>query len=248
MNNGIERLIESLERLVRGRKRGPCEGVVYLALQEQLDSEGCPVCRLARRVEERLIWNILYERVNDPTTRSMIRESLGLCPYHAWLMVSIARRNPEVGPLGPAIIYEDMVSEAVDLLSRGEVNALYKRIRGECLVCRHVRAFEDVYVGELVDCIEGGGFLSSYKDGKSTLCLRHYLMVHSRLKSKRLKAELEAIQVEKLRSILGKIREFIRKHDYRVEESISPDEASAWIRAVEALKGYSSSLSIRSTP
>jgi len=52
------------------------------------------------------------------------------------------------------------------------------------------------------------------------------------------------VHLSKLNSVLTKMREFIRKCDYRVKEEITREEATAWVAAVEVLKGYKTSVAI----
>jgi hypothetical protein len=48
---------------------------------------------------------------------------------------------------------------------------------------------------------------------------------------------LKEVQLEKMRRLLGELRSYIAKHDYRFAGTITESEASSWVRAVEAMKG-----------
>jgi hypothetical protein len=48
---------------------------------------------------------------------------------------------------------------------------------------------------------------------------------------------LKEVQLEKMRGLLGEIRSYIAKHDYRFAGSITESEASSWVRAIEAMNG-----------
>jgi len=46
-----------------------------------------------------------------------------------------------------------------------------------------------------------------------------------------------SIERKKISQLVGELREFIRKHDYRYSEEPFGKERDAWIRAVEKLNG-----------
>jgi len=188
---------------------------------------GCPICNILRSLEEETIKYMLYGQVNDPAVRRKLRESLGLCPYHAWLLADIVRGNPEIDLLGPSIIYEDMLRTYLE----------EKKEVGECFLCSKTREFEKIYVEEMASCIGiDENMLEEYRKSRSILCRRHYEMLLENL-DERLAEKLKMIQREKLDRIMHNLAEYIRKQDYRVEEQPTYDEARAWLDAIIFLKG-----------
>ncbi len=172
----------------------------------------------------------------------MLRESLGLCPYHAWLLVDLVRRNPYLDALGPSIIYEDMLTTLISRIESKHDSTLSHI--GSCLICRYVEDYERIYVDELSTCMEKSDLLELYAKSSSILCLRHYTMVLNNIQSVNARNRLRQIQLRKLRELLESVRAFIRKQDYKVREEPSKAEALAWIRVVEVLKGYKTSTTI----
>ncbi len=173
----------------------------------------------------------------------MLRESLGLCPYHAWLLVDVVRRNPYLDILGPSIIYEDMLATLISRME-SEATSVASPSIDSCLMCRYVKDYERIYVDELSTCMEKSDLLELYANSSSILCFRHYAMVFSNIRSRDVRNKLKQIQLRKLKELLRSIREFIRKQDYRARDEPSKTEALAWIRAVEVLKGYNTSTAI----
>ncbi|WP_367883709.1 DUF6062 family protein [Thermococcus peptonophilus] len=111
--------------------------LIGVYLREAMD-EGCPVCRILRSYEESQIETILYEHVNDPEVRKKFRKSLGLCTYHAWKTLEKAYSEPPLlGPLGVAIIYEDVLSRYIGFLEDGRVSK-----EEGCFLCELVREKE----------------------------------------------------------------------------------------------------------
>ncbi len=222
-----------------GRNREACAGITLINVEKSLTYGGCPICRAVRASEEEAIKNILYESVNDPSIRKSFRESLGLCPYHAWLFVEVARRPDTLDGLGSTIIYEDILSEVSNLFKEGYLDL--KGVRS-CPLCRHAREVERNLIEDMVECFDARPeLLLRYEESESSLCLRHYSAVYSRLKSEEARKALREAQERKINELLIKMREYIRKADYRVKEPVTQDEALAWVKAVEVLKGFMNS-------
>ena len=210
---------------------------ICFEIQDAMKRTGCPICSILRDLEEDTIKYMLYSQVNDPAVRRKLRQSLGLCPYHAWLLADIVRGNPEIDLLGPSIIYEDMLRTYLEER---------KDTSGECFLCAKTREFERIYIEEMASCIEiDPTMLDEYSRSRSVLCRRHYEMLLSHLDGV-LRAKLKEIQLEKLKKILHNLSEYIRKQDYRVEEPPTYDEARAWLDAIIFLKGERISTNIYS--
>ena len=221
-----------LVRHVKKEKHAIC-----FEIQDAMKRTGCPICSILRDLEEDTIKYMLYSQVNDPAVRKKLRQSLGLCPYHAWLLADIVRGNPEIDLLGPSIIYEDMLRT---YLEEGENR------NGECFLCAKTKEFERIYIEEMASCIEiDPTILDEYSKSRSTLCRRHYEMLLSHLDGV-LRAKLEEIQRGKLERIIHNLSEYIRKQDYRVKEPPTYDEARAWLDAIIFLKGERISTNIYS--
>jgi len=210
------------------QKRKKEKHAICYEILDAMRKTGCPICNILKRLEEDSIKYMLYAQVNDPLVRRKLRESLGLCPFHAWLLADIVRGNPEIDLLGPSIIYEDMLRTYL------EKNGGYD---GECFLCRKTWEFERIYIEEMASCITiDNRLLDEYRKNKSILCRRHYEMLLNNI-DERLRGKLTTIQREKLRKILDNLSEYIRKQDYRVKENPSYEEARAWLDAIIFLKG-----------
>ncbi len=226
-----------------GREPGKCSGITLITVEEALKLGGCPVCRAVRKSEEDLIKSILYEGVNDPSIRRGFRESLGLCPYHAWLFVEVARMPDVLDGLGSTIIYEDMLSEAVELMKGGKYQEIINP--KECPLCRHARQVEGNIINDFIDCFtQSPETLIAYEESSSILCFKHFINIYNGIKGEGVREQLLKIQERKLQRLQNLLKEYIRKADYRVREPVTREEASAWVNAVEVLKGYPTSLNM----
>ncbi len=230
----------------RGERGG--KDLIYARLEEAMEYPECPICFLLTRAERGLIEEILYEHVQDPTVRKQLRSSLGLCPYHAWLLHDVTLSRPEMDGLGVTIIYEDMLSTYLEALTSGDEQEA-KAGDGPCLVCEHVREFETGYVEAFAERIVKTDLLATYRNSPAVLCVRHYRAVRDALKvmgsdALRVLEELRLIQVMKLKLLIKLMKEYIRKQDYRVKEEVTAEEARAWRIALQVLKGGRNSPSI----
>lgn len=90
--------------------------LITLNLKLAFREPGCPVCRLRQQQEQRYLFNLLYENVNDGTTRLRLVRGLGLCPDHAWRLQATEPQHWSDG-LGTGIIYEDLTGRLLGSLS-----------------------------------------------------------------------------------------------------------------------------------
>ncbi|MCE4617227.1 MAG: DUF6062 family protein [Desulfurococcales archaeon] len=214
------------------RSKNSCNRIIYLDINEKLEERGCPVCRLIRRAEEQMIENILYERVNDPGTRSDLRESLGLCGKHAWMLAHIVKKKYYLDALGPSIIYEDILSSIIKRIENETIPST-----GECILCKHASEIEKLYVNGFASCITDRNIIEQYIHGSSILCLHHYTMIRDRIKDTNTKRLFSKVHINKLKRIIENLRRYIQKQDYRTTKPPSSEESTAWIIAIKALKG-----------
>jgi len=60
---------------------------VYSDLLTACTQPGCPICRLEQNAVLSQFKSILYEFENEPGTRQHLRENLGFCHEHAWMIL-----------------------------------------------------------------------------------------------------------------------------------------------------------------
>lgn len=210
--------------------------ILYVSFNDAIKAGGCPICVYLDRAQRGSIESILYEHVNDVEIRKKLIKSLGLCSYHAWLMISIALENPLYGKLGPAIIYEHMLREYINHL--GGKFLAFEEVNSKCFLCRDLFKSEKEAISIFAERVETTDLLDRYSKNKSSvLCYRHYAAVVKTLSSEVLKRKLAEIQRRKIELILRSLGSFIEKHDYRRKKPFTPEELFSLQLAVEALKG-----------
>ncbi|WP_297534816.1 DUF6062 family protein [Thermococcus sp.] len=203
--------------------------MVGISLREALKGGGCPICRLVEKFEDEEIETILYEHPNDPEVRKKFREGLGLCPHHAWKILHKALSNPLLGPLGVAVIYEDVLRHYLENPEESRP--------GECFLCRLVEGKERATVEAFAERLED--LLDEYQRSPSVLCRRHYQMLLRAVEREKpeLAARLREIQREKLRKLDELMRAFIDSFDYRAERPATKEERESLRVGLEALVG-----------
>lgn len=88
-------------------------GMVTLELRGAFRQPGCPICRVGQGAANRYIFHLLWEYVNDYTTRLHLVRSLGFCAEHTWQLYH-TEVNQYGDGLGISIIYEHLTRLIVD--------------------------------------------------------------------------------------------------------------------------------------
>lgn len=184
--------------------------------------QGCPVCKLINKSIEGLIDTILYELVNDPQIRSNFRNS-GLCRRHTEIIEKYLEHHPELGLLGIAIIYEDMLQTQIDLMGQNGRDMVKNRV---CYLCEREREVEKIYLSSFGRIFGERDGLDLYEKSSQILCLDHYYSICAVIDQSSCET-LKKIQYTKLSNLKNQLSIFIEKHDYRKREPFG-NEATAY--------------------
>jgi hypothetical protein len=176
--------------------------LTWIELREAFRQPGCPICHLKRRVADRYIFRLLWENVNDVTTRVHLLRSLGFCPEHTWQLYHTEISQFGSG-LGVSIIYENLVHRVMGGLRHFEAHLrapqqprthwwqrAWTRLKAAfgwagparrptsispsepCRVCVHCTDAEERYIHWLVMGCADPDFRESY-GASDGLCLPH---------------------------------------------------------------------------
>jgi len=215
--------------------------LVFARVEDALAAGGCPICRIGGDSARRFLWGYLYERVNDPGSRSELVAARGFCASHAWALVALR------DTMGVAILYRHLLQDLAHGIRRAAATRPRRarsrtrlraalRPRGECPACLHVRTMEGSALHALLPRLERPDVWERLC-GPSALCLPHFLdavaVADERTAARVIEAELAALD-----GIVHHLDELVRKYDYRFsDEPITPEEAASWTRAIELLVG-----------
>jgi hypothetical protein len=213
---------------------------------------GCPVCGCLREVASRHLAAVLAEHVTDPMSRARLAEAWGFCAAHATAL----REMPEVA-LGTAIVYHALVeracrwlddaARAVEAPPRGRGWRTLVRAskgsgaprprRSRCPVCVELVVAETGHLDALLEGLADPPLGPAYgaSDG---LCLPHLELALARGARGPGPARLVALTRDKLRSLAEDLRQFVDKHDHRIDRPVFTDrEAAAWRQALALVAG-----------
>lgn len=246
-----ESILSKVSRTL-GRDKPPAyqKWLGHFDIVEALDkSEFCPICRLTFRAVESYLDSYLYEHVNDPHIRAMLRASRGFCADHVWRIVQSVTSN-----LGVAITYHDIIRSIGEAMreerdaARGAfrpgfrlpwarakdiaraVGEFMDRVRGRrpCPACEYGRRVEEMYTFFALDLLDDEAVAPRLA---RRLCLRHFDLA---LRSVRCREHFDMLvggQLAILDELEGELSEFIRKNDYRFQDEGFGEEADSWRRA-----------------
>jgi hypothetical protein len=227
----------------------------FYDLRDALTQPGCAVCRLKADSAERFLDGLLWESVNDPARRDEIRQSLGFCHEHSWML---ARSGAS---LGVAIVLRDVLQSVVEATENAPFQRLpfWRRVREAlwskqpatamaqlvarltpqkpCGACAWAEKMEGIYLNTLVgNLLDGGGLLAVYQASEG-LCLPHFRQTLAHVRSEAVSEALVSAQRAAWERLVAHLSESIRKTDHRFQHEPWGEEAGAWLRAIAALAG-----------
>ena len=136
---------------------------------------GCCICMIAATAEERSFRLLLWESVSDPQTRREMRDSMGLCPLHAYRLFRVGR-DVSHDALGLAMLFRDQFDEVGERLTavahgRRDAASTLDATVG-CPACVDRRRRETEYLGELLARIDDDHVRTRYLASEG-LCRQH---------------------------------------------------------------------------
>ncbi len=228
----------------------------YFDLKDALAESGCPVCRLEARAADSAIDTLLWESVNDVSTRHRLNAARGFCRTHAEKMLRHG------AALGVSIIMRDVIHTVADILAAGTFQsspglAVRQKLPGfnhtgnpataalaealspqtECPICTAQHAAGTRYLQTLVTFFTGTEALAADYRRSDGLCLPHFQRALGFVTDAETFNALAKAQLHLWRQLTDQLDEFIRKNDYRFQHEKMGREGDAWQRALAAIAG-----------
>ncbi len=201
----------------------------YFNLLDALKEDGCPICALIKKSIYKSMDDFLYGQVNDPAIRKQIKESFGFCNRHAWQFQKLGNG------FSLSIVYRSLSELLLDKIENEEIGD-FQKTRNTCMICKESKEAERRYIEVFIENYEEPQLRSSFKDSFG-FCLPHLLALLKLCKNKETSSEVLKIESAKIKSIIGELKEFERKYDYRFSKEGFSKESDSWIRAIEKLVG-----------
>jgi hypothetical protein len=227
----------------------------YFDILEYLAKGRCPACELVRSKPLHYIDRALYGLVTDPQAQNLFAETGGYCRRHAALLLEI----PWGSALGVAILYNRLVEDASDSLRAGlgeppryekrggPVRNLFFPRRAkkparednpDCLACRVERETEQGVLRTLVETLRAGdGRMTAAVEEQEGFCLFHLDAALALDPGERTAARLRRHGLRRAENLLGELKEFMRKSDYRFSKEPMGAEGDSWLRAAAWVTG-----------
>jgi hypothetical protein len=197
---------------------------------------GCPVCTLIHRAGTRYMEGIFNESMLDPDVRQKLVKSLGFCYNHTWQSIDLKLSDA----LGHAILYQDLVKDAIQKIVENEQNPGNKLTSAleslaECPACMIEEAALERILDTIVVALRNEDFVTEFRQS-SGLCLPHLQLLLPKLDRKR-QTTILGFQFECLENLKGELAEFIRKSDYRFRDESIGKEGDSYKRAAALIHG-----------
>ena len=182
--------------------------------------EGCPVCRIKRKIDERLTDQYLGEGVMEDNTRKEVNK-LGFCTHHYGMLFSFKSKlglGLQVSTRLNTISKE--VFEPKNLKQAKKQAESVLNFEKSCVVCKYLNEHMVRYYKTIAEVYNNVFSFEEKLDEVDGFCLEHYaeLLKYSGYaggKQKEYVAKLYEIQSKKLAELKENIDEFTFHFDYR---------------------------------
>lgn len=242
-------------------KRGS-QSYSYYEMIDACEEPGCPLCRLGQASANRHLTSLIYDSVNDVRLRATLRESLGYCKEHAWLLPNAG----DSAPLGIAIVHRDLLNtihkrlgksaygksrrnslksvmtEVMGLddgAAREVATAKYLPEKAQCPACERRDEAEKLALKSLAEALAKLDIdMTSALKQSDGLCLPHLRMALETARNREAFELLVTVTQEQLSTLIRDLDEFIRKTDHRFRhEKINDSERESWRQALQRVVG-----------
>lgn len=212
-----------------------------ITLEEALHKESCPLCRMTREAEERLIWFILYESTGDRQLRAQWDRDKGFCKYHNNLIKMTIIQGRLVSGSSIARIYETILDSYITDLKELKRNSHIKDplTNVKCFFCRNKEEFEKTNIDKFIGTLQNENERIMYKSSDG-LCIPHLVLVEKTL-NKRDKNGLQEFlakdHMSRLEKLKSNMQELQRKERYDIKQPATPQERDSWTEALWRFSG-----------
>ncbi len=174
--------------------------IIVEEVRRALQKPGCPICNLLARIEDSMLFQILYEHVLDSIILEKLAKGLPFCRRHMMLIVAKSLSDPNLGLLPASIVLER-------ILELDSIEA------SECLLCSQLSSYEQIYVETLSEILASN--LEAYASTPAILCYKHLLMIANQIG--KCKLLLLKTHRRKLEKYLNSVRTIIESYKYDSE-------------------------------
>ncbi len=184
--------------------------------------DGCPICRMIKTVEDRVISYILGDAMMEPDVRTSTNE-LGFCSDHFEKMMG------HRGRLQMALMLETHLAEIEkDVFKKrmfgsdGKTAAKAKAVNDSCFICNKMNFGINNMIDTIYRCYENEKEFRELFNGQSQFCLPHFERLLGGISKKNcprygseMAENLNRITKDYLTELSGDVSKYCSMHDYR---------------------------------
>jgi hypothetical protein len=216
-------------------------------LKQGLTRNMCPLCRAAHKLDREYMWNFFDERSSDEDALDQVAAARGFCAEHAEQL-----RRIEVDGLKSTIAITDVYEHtlhalAADLagLDDGGADALAATV---CPACANRDQGVERNARYLLDEVaESAVFRERFRVSPG-LCVAHFRLTWNASRTSEERALLRDTELDAVRSLLGEVREHLRRQRAEHRTELPGAEAGSWQRALWLTGGWPAPAASAGTP
>lgn len=219
-----------------------------MALEHALATGPCAICIAVHASERKSIHAFLYEGMMSPAVRQEFIGKGGFCRRHFWMAEQIEEDSWQAGGIGLAILCEDLLRLAGNIIEENAEAAPKKRRlvrrRAEaatitlgvpCIFCEENTTREAYLIEIFEELIGEPEFQRIFTD--RPLCVTHSQIALATWKNVDNRLLLRKALHSHLQCLTTQMREFIDKHDHQRRNELRHAERNILQYAIDALVG-----------
>ena len=227
------------------------EQIFTIPVNEEFDAcrddaaNGCPFCKLYRRLQRDEIDIILGASMMEPDIRIMTNEQ-GFCAKHFEIMLGRKRM------LGMGLILESHLAEVKGKITKRALLKdpsaasipLLKKLSDDCYVCTRIKRNLDAMISTAVYLYEHDDEFRDKLRAQPYFCIDHYTMLISYAQKKMNKKlfsalfeDAEGVMEKYITSLSEDVSWFCKKFDYRYDEEPWYNSKDSVQRSIKFLTG-----------
>ncbi len=215
--------------------RGSPPSAVTSWLRQGLRNGMCPLCRVAHKADRQYIWHFYDERSNDMSAVEDVHRAYGFCAEHIEMLRRIDVDDMKT-TLSISVLFADTFTGIVEQLEKLTPDSAFEP--RQCPAC----ASRDDYLRQnatyLLDMLATNpGYREKFK-ATPGLCFLHFKLAWERARTREDRELLLGVQRAGARSLLGELREHVRKHDDKYRHEPKGPERDSWRRAILETAGW----------
>jgi hypothetical protein len=215
--------------------RTPPASVLTSWLRQGLSAGMCPLCRVAHKADRESTWQFYDERSNDGAVIDEVSRAFGFCAEHIEMLRRIDIENMK-STLAISTMFAETFAGIAEQLAALTPDAELQSDR--CPAC----AARDTYLQKnavyLLDMLASSpGHRQSFQ-ASAGLCFPHFKLTWELARSHGDRQLLLEVQRQAATSLLGDLREHVRKHDHKFAAEPKGAESDSWQRAIYLTAGW----------